>query len=158
MNKIYKDKPIKVPRFKESEGFYTTGKRSRIMSKIKSKNTKPELIFRKELFKRGIRYRVNVKNLPGAPDIANISKKFVVFIDGEFWHGYNWEIKKQKIKSNRRFWIPKIERNIQRDESTNQKLRDQGFKVFRFWEHQVKKDLKSCVDMVVNYINSMGNQ
>jgi DNA mismatch endonuclease, patch repair protein len=149
------DKRIEVPRFKESEGFYTTPKRSYIMSKIKGKNTIPELRFRQALFRTGVRYRINYKGLPGKPDIANKTKKFVVFIDGEFWHGYNWEEKKEKIKSNRSFWLPKIERNIQRDNENVKKLEDMGFKVFRFWGHEVKSDLERCIALVLDYLNTL---
>lgn len=95
-----------MPRFEESEGFYTTRERSRQMSRIRGKDTQPELMFRKALRAEGIGYRINVKTLPGKPDIANRSKGFVVFIDGGFWHGYNWKEKKRKIKSNRAFWDP----------------------------------------------------
>ena len=147
--------PIKVPRFKESEGFYTTEKRSKIMSKIKGKNTKPELLFRKSLWKAGVRFRVSEKSLPGKPDISNKSKKLVVFIDGEFWHGYNWEERKIKIKTNREFWIPKIERNMQRDEEVNYLLKEQGYIVFRFWESEIKKELDSAIAKVLHYLNSL---
>ena len=152
--KHIEEKPIKVPRFEESAGFYTTKKRSRLMGKIKGKNTKPEILFRKALYKKGVRFRINFKKLPGKPDIANISKKFVVFIDGEFWHGYNWEEKKTRIKANREFWIPKIERNMQRDRQNTAALLEMGFKVFRFWEHQIKKDLDGCVKQVVAYVEN----
>lgn len=122
------------------------------MATIKGKGTKPEIEFRKELWKAGIRYRVNYTRLPGRPDISNKVLKFVVFIDGEFWHGFNWEEKKLKIKTNRDFWIPKIERNMQRDHSYNLKLKEMGFKVFRFWGHEVKKELDKCVSHVVRHI------
>lgn len=154
MAKEYDEKPIKVPRFKESAGFYTTKQRSRIMSKIKGKNTKPELMFRRGLFKLGIRYRIDYTGLPGKPDISNKSKKFVVFIDGEFWHGYNWEEKKKKIKANREFWIPKIERNMQRDKENIRKLEGMGYRVFRFWEHEIKKNLDECLSQVLVYVGS----
>jgi DNA mismatch endonuclease (patch repair protein) len=124
------------------------------MSKIKGKNTKPELAFRKALTASGIRYRVNYKKLPGNPDISNKTRRFVVFIDGEFWHGYNWKEKKQRIKANREFWIPKIERNMQRDRENNQKLERMGFKVFRFWEHEIKKDLERCLAQVMEHIEN----
>ena len=148
----FDEKPIKVPRFEESAGFYTTKKRSKIMSKIKSVNTKPEIAFRRCLYNLGVRYRVNSKNLPGKPDISNRTKKFVVFIDGVFWHGFNWQEKKRKIKTNRNFWIPKIERNMQRDRENTLKLKEMGFKVFRFWDHQVKKDIDQCALEVMDYL------
>ncbi len=153
MIKKYKNTPIKVPRFEEAAGFYTTQERSLHMSKIKGKNTQPELTFRKALYAEGIRFRINVKKLPGKPDIANITKKFVVFIDGEFWHGFNWKEKRKKIKSNRKFWIPKIERNMQRDQENNRALEDLGFKVFRFWDHEIKNELEKCLEQVKNYLD-----
>lgn len=153
MIKKYKNIPIKVPRFEEAAGFYTTRERSLQMSKIKGKNTLPELTFRKALYAEGIRFRVNVKKLPGKPDVANVTKKFVVFIDGEFWHGFNWEEKKDKIKTNRKFWIPKIERNIQRDAQNNLILSRQGFTVFRFWQHEIEKELDSCVGKILRALN-----
>lgn len=148
----FKTKKIKVPRFKKELGFHTTTDRSALMSKIRSKETKQEISFRKELWKKGFRYRVNVKKLPGCPDIVINSKKTIVFIDGEFWHGYNWKDKKKKIKTNRKFWIPKIERNMQRDRENNIKLRKLGYKVFRFWEHQIKNNITKCVYKVTEYI------
>lgn len=153
MPKTYQNDPIKVPRFEESAGFYTTSARSKHMAKIKSKDTKPEIIFRKALYKKGIRYRIGFKKLPGKPDISNSAKMFVVFIDGEFWHGYNWQEKKDKIKTNRAFWIPKIERNMQRDTQNNEALEKMGFKVFRFWEHQIKKELDNCIEEVLRFLN-----
>ena len=153
MKKRYDNEPIKVPRFEEREGFYTTPKRSRMMAKIKGKNTKPEMAFRRALFAAGVRYRADVKGLPGKPDLANKSKKFVVFIDGEFWHGFNWEEKKEKIKSNRKFWIPKIERNMQRDREVNNELCKMGYRVFRFWDFEVKANLGACIKEVLDYLS-----
>ena len=149
-----KDGKIKVPRFNEEGGFYTTKKRSKIMGSIRGKNTKPELLFRKALWARGIRYRVNSKALPGTPDISIQKYKLAIFIDGEFWHGYNWDAAKDRLKTNRGFWIPKIERNMQKDAEVNAELREMGYTVFRFWEGEIKKDLKRCVNDVVGYIRS----
>ncbi len=144
---------IKVPRFKKENGFETTPKRSNTMSQIKSKNTKPEMLLRKELWHGGLRYRVNRKDLPGKPDISIKKYKLAVFVDGEFWHGYNWEEKKEKIKSNRKFWIPKIERNMQRDQENNQKLKEKGYKVIRYWAHEVKENVSACAEPINQYIN-----
>lgn len=148
----YSENKIKVLRFEEANGCYTTPERSKLMSKIKGKDTKPEILFRKELWKTGIRYRKHNKKLPGNPDISNEKLKFVIFIDGQFWHGYNWEDKKQKLKSNREFWIAKIERNMQRDEENNFKLKMLGYKVFRFWDHEVKKDIQKCITLINQYL------
>ena len=115
------------------------------MKKIRSVNTEPEQILRKELWKLGYRYRLNHKKLYGKPDIVLSKNKVIIFIDGEFWHGYKWENKKPKIKANREYWIKKIEGNIKRDKCNNLKLRRLGFIVLRFWEHQIRKDLSGCI-------------
>jgi len=148
----YDETKIKVPRFNEEFGFYTSKKRSKIMSKIRSKNTKPELQFRKALWHKNVRYRVNNKTLPGKPDVSIKKYKLAIFIDGEFWHGYNWDERKQKLKTNRNFWIPKIERNIQRDREVNYKLAEMGYTVFRFWTKEIKDNLNRCINDVLVYI------
>lgn len=153
----YEEHKIKVPRFNEESGFYTTRAKSKQMSKIRAKNTKPEMIFRKALWKTGYRYRVHSKKLIGKPDILLDKHKTIIFIDGDFWHGYNWKEKRDKIKSNRKFWIPKIERNMQRDLEVNLFLIENGYKVFRFWEWQIKKDLASCLEIVLNHLVSIKN-
>ena len=149
----YEEDKIIVPRFNEESGFYTTRARSRQMSKIRSKNTKPEIIFRKALWNAGYRYRINYKKFIGNPDIVLNRYKTIIFIDGDFWHGYNWKEKRDKIKSNRKFWIPKIERNMQRDREVNFLLKETGYKVFRFWEWEIKKDLTSCLSIVLNHLD-----
>ena len=145
---------IIVPRFKSENGFLTTPERSVLMSKISGVNTKPEQILRKELWKAGFRYRINYTKLPGKPDIVINKKKIIIFVDGEFWHGYNWKNKKNKIKANREFWLPKIERNIQRDKENNRLLTKIGFTVIRFWEHQIKNDLEECIKQIVSIANN----
>lgn len=141
----YEDNKIKVPRFNEASGFYTTKKRSKIMSKIRGKNTKPELLLRRALWAQGIRFRIDNKTLPGKPDISIKKYKLAIFIDGEFWHGYNWSERKKTIKTNREFWIPKIERNMQRDKEVLNQLNDLGFMVFRFWSKEITTDLQDQV-------------
>ena len=132
--------------------FITTAERSLLMSKIKAKNTKPEILFRKALWAAGVRYRVNVAQLPGKPDIVINKHKIVVFIDGDFWHGYNWEEIKGKIKSNRDYWVNKIERNMQRDAENNTSLQALGFTIIRFWDHEVLKGLGQCVNKVLEAV------
>lgn len=129
-------------------GFITDSERSELMAKIKSKDTKPELLLRKALWNRGIRYRINSKSLPGKPDLSIKKYKIVIFVDGEFWHGYNWKNKKQKINSNRRYWIKKIEGNIARDKKINEYYLKNKWKVFRFWGHQLFIELDKCVDEI----------
>lgn len=155
MPENYPEERIKVPRFNEESGFYTTPERSKIMGKIRGKNTKPELAFRKALWAAGYRYRIDYKKLIGKPDIALKKYKTVIFIDGEYWHGHNWEERKPRIKTNREFWIAKIERNIQRDKEVNFELKKSGYTVFRFWESKIKKELDVCIDQVISHLKSI---
>ncbi len=119
------------------------------MSRIRGTNTKPEIALRKALWALGFRYRLNVKRLPGKPDIVMRKYKLAIFVDGEFWHGNKWKEKKPKIKSNTEYWIKKIEGNITRDRLNNRKLKDQGFTVLRFWEQAIRKDIEKCVRRIV---------
>ena len=121
---------------------------ARNMRSNKSKDTKPELLLRRELLSRGMRYRKNCKELPGKPDIAFIKAKIAVFVDGKMWHGYDWEHQKNDFKSNRDFWIPKIESNIERDKKVTQELTVHGWQVIRFWDFEIKKDIESCIDRI----------
>ena len=88
---------------------------SKNMKAVHNKDSKIELMLRKELWNRGLRYRKNYRGLIGKPDIVFIGKKIAIFCDSEFWHGFDWETKKHEIKSRQEFWIPKIERTIERD-------------------------------------------
>lgn len=97
---------------------------------------------------------MNSKKLPGKPDVSIQKYKLAIFIDGEFWHGYNWDEKKETIKSNRKFWIPKIERNMQRDKEVNQKLAEMDYTIFRFWEKEIKNELDNCINDVLVFITS----
>lgn len=141
----YDPTKIKVPRFEEAAGFYTTAERSAMMKRIRSKNTKPEVALRKVIWHLGFRYRCHDPTLPGKPDLAFRGLKIAVFVDGDFWHGHDWEAKKQRLKTNANFWIPKIERNIQRDQEVNAALADRGWQVVRIWEHELKKEFGSTV-------------
>lgn len=118
------------------------------MRQVKNKDSAIELALRKELWSRGLRYRKNVKTVYGKPDIAFIGKKVAVFCDSEFWHGYAWEITQDDFQSKRDFWIPKIERNIQRDKEVNEKLRSEGWIVLRFWGREIKRDPGACADLI----------
>jgi len=149
---IYEEPKIIVPRFSEESGFYTTKKRSKMMSKIRGKNTKAELLFRKALWRQNVRYRVDNKKLPGKPDVSIQKYKLAIFIDGEYWHGYDWDERKHKIKTNKGFWVPKIERNMQRDRQVNRQLNNMGYTVFRFWEKEIKNELNKCINDVLVYI------
>lgn len=139
---------------KSKHGFETTSERSGLMRKIKSKGTGPEKALRKLLWNAGVRYRKNVKKLPGSPDLVIQKHKLAIFIDGEFWHGHKWNEKKQRIKSNKEYWIPKIEKNIARDYETNQKLEYMGYKVIRFWQHEIEQNPAMCCLRVIKEIEN----
>jgi DNA mismatch endonuclease (patch repair protein) len=115
------------------------------MSRIKSQDTSIEIMLRKALWHKGIRYRKNFKILPGKPDIVIPKYKIVIFCDGELWHGKDWNIKKRSFKTNSDFWISKIEKNIERDYEIDSKLFKQGWIVFHFWGKEIKKSLSACV-------------
>jgi len=116
------------------------------MTKIRSKNTKVEILLRKELWKRNMRgFRLHY-NLPGKPDIVYTRKKLIIFVDGDFWHGYNW--KKLGKVPPRKYWWKKINKNMERDKKHNKQLRKQGWKVIRVWEHEVAKDIKRVIKKI----------
>ena len=127
---------------------HTPEQRKRNMQAVRNKDSKIEVLLRKELWARGLHYRKNVKTVFGHPDIAFIGKRIAVFCDSEFWHGYDWENRKEDIKSNREFWIPKIERNMQRDIEVNDHLKEMGWTVLRFWGRDIKKNVSDCVDII----------
>lgn len=130
----------------------TKQQRSKIMSHIRSKNTSLELYFRKLLSKNGFRgYRLHYKIL-GTPDIVFVSKKIAIFIDGDFWHGYNW--KKLHKTPPKKYWQAKIERNIARDKRYTRQLKKEGWTVLRFWEHEIKKNPEKCLKRVTVAFNT----
>ena len=112
--------------------------RSWNMSAIKGKDTKPEMIVRKYLFSRGLRFRVQVRRLPGKPDIVLPKYKTAIFVNGCFWHGHEGCKYFRLPKSNVEFWKEKIERNLERDKESMQALFDLGWKVIRVWECELR--------------------
>lgn len=127
------------------------------MRQVKNKDSDIEICLRKELWQRGIRYRKNVRRVYGNPDIVFMGLKVAVFCDSEFWHGYNWDERKTDFKSNQDFWIPKIERNIERDKEVNEKLKSEGWIVLRFWGKEIKKETKKCADRIENALKERKN-
>lgn len=118
------------------------------MQQVKCKDSEIELLLRNALKQKGLRYRKNVKSVFGHPDIAFVGKKVAVFCDSEFWHGYDWERRKEDFKVRQDFWIPKIERNMQRDKEVTEKLEAEGWIVLRFWGKEIKTDAASCADKI----------
>lgn len=121
--------------------------RPEIMSRIKSKNTPIEMRIRKELFKRGHRYRIHDKTVFGKPDIVFKKLKIAIFCDSAFWHGKKF-LEGERFKTNIDFWETKIKRNIERDEEVNKRLKSEGWTVLRFWDFDIKKRLDFCIDAI----------
>ena len=124
----------------------TPEQRSYCMSRVKGKDTSIERVVRSELHRRGYRFRKHVKGLPGRPDVVFVRQRVLVFIDGDFWHGYRFPAWQERLPP---FWREKISRNRRRDRRNFAKLRALGYKVIRLWEHQIKKDLDGCIGRVV---------
>lgn len=128
----------------------TKEQRHKNMKNIRCKDTKIEVILRKALWKKGYRYRKNYNKLPGKPDIVLTKYKIVIFCDGEFFHGKDWEVLKLKLENsnNSNFWINKISSNIKRDEEVNKRLLLEGWTVIRFWGNDIKKHLDECIKII----------
>lgn len=135
---------------------HTKEQRWKNMHAIKNKDSQIEVMLRKELWRKGLRYQKNSKKVFGKPDIVFLGKKFAVFCDSEFWHGYNWEERKKDFKSHQEFWIPKIERNMQRDIEVTKKLQNDGWTVLRFLCKDIKKYTKQCADVIERAVKDNG--
>ena len=128
----------------------TAEQRKKNMQHIKSKDTKIEVLLRKELWKRGYRYRKNYSKLPGKPDIVLTKYKIAIFCDSEFFHGKDWEVLKPRLEkgNNSDYWLKKISRNRERDDEINKQLLFQGWTVIRFWGKDILKNLDECIKVV----------
>jgi DNA mismatch endonuclease (patch repair protein) len=120
------------------------------MSQVKSKDTNLEKAMRSALHASGLRFRKHIKTLPGKPDIVFPNAKVAVFIDGDYWHGYRFPVWEHKLSS---FWREKIRKNRERDQKNFRKLRRTGWRVIRIWQHEIKKDIASCVARVISLVN-----
>lgn len=127
----------------------TKEQRSKNMRAIKSKDTKIEVILRKALWHKGIRYRKNFKVCSCHPDIVITKYKVAIFCDGDFWHGKK---SKYTVKTNAQFWNEKIKRNIERDLENTIELRDNGWTVLRFWESDIKNNFDKCISIIIENI------
>lgn len=118
--------------------------------------TAHEVLLRRELWQQGLRYRKNVADLPGKPDIVFLGAKVAVFCDGDYWHGKDWEARKAKLAtgSNPEYWIKKIERNMERDRQNVVALEAEGWAVIRLWESEIKKDSRGAVNRVAKLLAS----
>ncbi|PKM87302.1 MAG: very short patch repair endonuclease [Firmicutes bacterium HGW-Firmicutes-10] len=127
--------------------------RSNNMRAIRSKDTSIELMLRKELWRRGLRYRVNCKDVYGKPDILFVKAKVAIFCDGDFWHGKDYNENTFARSDNSEFWNNKIIRNMERDRIVDHELSKQGYKVLRFWESDIVKNLNDCCGIVIRVVN-----
>lgn len=136
----------------------TPEQRTKNMKAVKSSGTQIEKLLAKVLWKNGLRYRKNDKTVFGKPDFTFKGLKIAVFCDSEFWHGKDWEQRKYDFKSNQAFWIAKIERNIQRDKVVNERLKEDGWTVLRFWGKDIEKDTYSCMLKIKNEVVKRQNE
>ena len=120
-------------------------KRSEIMSKIRSKKTKPELMIKELLDNRIFRYQPN--GITGKPDFGNKKRKIAIFIDGCFWHGCPKHCRMPK--SREKYWVPKIQKNMERDSRYTKELKRRGWTVMRLWEHEVRENPDKCRDKIM---------
>ncbi|HUU81946.1 MAG TPA: very short patch repair endonuclease [Phycisphaerae bacterium] len=123
----------------------TREQRSFCMSRVKGKDTKIEQRVRSALHRRGLRFRKHVATLPGKPDVVFLARRVVVFIDGDFWHGYRFPAWEHTLS---RFWRRKIAETRVRDQRNFRCLRRAGWRVIRLWQHQIEEDLNACLDRI----------
>lgn len=135
----------------------TPSQRSKLMSKIKGKDTKEEVRLAKALWHKGYRYRKHNKSIIGTPDLSFKNLKIAIFIDGEFFHGKNWDNIEKRPKSNSEFLKKKIERNIDRDKEVTEYLQTHNWTVLRFWSEDIKKTLHTVVKRIVETIEEKKN-
>ncbi len=131
----------------------TPAQRSYCMSRVKGKDTGLEVSVRSALHRRGLRFRKHVKDLPGKPDVVFTKARVVVFVDGDFWHGYRFPSWEHKVAP---FWQKKIGETRERDRRNFRKLRRAGWTVLRLWQHQVKRDIDGCADRIAGLVNATG--
>ena len=131
---------------------------SKRMSHVKTKRNSAEIMIAKSLWHRGYRYILNYKALPGSPDIALTKYRIAIFIDGEFWHGKDFEQRKTKLKNNKDYWIEKIQENIDRDLKNDKLLRQMEWYPIHFWSNDVIKYCNQCVEEVICLIDDINNQ
>ena len=121
----------------------------------KKYGTIPELLLRRALWRSGYRYRKNVPEILGNPDLVFIGPRVVVFCDGDFWHGKSWQSRREKlvIGHNPNYWVAKIEHNMKRDKQTSRQLEEEGWRVIRVWESDIKRDLDNVVKRITQTLH-----
>lgn len=126
---------------------------SRMMSAVKNKDSRAELLLRSELWIRGCRYRKNFSKVFGRPDVAFLKARVAVFVDGDFWHGNAWRLRgltslEDMFPTRTEWWVNKIAGNMERDRRVTQRLHDEGWLVLRYWESRVLVDAKRVANEV----------
>lgn len=134
---------------------------SRMMASVRSKDSKAEIALRRELHRRGLRYRIHERAVFGHPDLVFAKAKIAVFVDGDFWHGNAWRVRgldclEDLFPNNTEFWVKKISHNIERDFLVNKTLADQGWQVVRVWESEIIQDIQSVSDRVESVVRREG--
>lgn len=132
----------------------TTTKRSEIMRTIRSRDTGPEITLRSALHRRGFRFRVCRKDLPGTPDIVFVRQRLAVFVHGCFWHQHNQCRDGRLPKSRRDYWEKKLHSNVERDKRNNSRLREMGWRVVEIWECEIRDRLESVVCELTNILEA----
>jgi len=126
----------------------------------KKADTASEMRLRRVLWRAGCRYRTNLGELPGRPDVVFTRARLAVFCDGDFWHGKAWEERRTKLAqgTNADYWLAKIERNMERDARSNERLERDGWTVLRFWESQIQNDVEAVVAEVLEILDARGHR
>ena len=135
---------------------HTPEQRRRNMQAVRNKDSQIESALRKALWHKGYRYVKNCPKVFGHPDIVFTKRKIAIFCDSEFWHGHDWENRKADFKSRQDFWVPKIERNIERDREVTSKLEAGGWIVLRFWGKSIKNELDAVVSEIEEALKNRG--
>lgn len=131
---------------------FTKEKRSKIMSKIKGKDTRPEKVVRSLLHQMGYRFRLHRRDLPGNPDIVLPKHKKVIFVHGCFWHGHDGCPRAKRPSTNKKFWNEKLTKNIERDKKNQKELLKLGWQPLVVWQCQIK-DLENLNEKIIHFIN-----
>lgn len=137
---------------KHPKSYDSTPEARKRMSKVKLKGGKAETVLAKALWQQGYRYQKNDKRLPGSPDIAILKYRIAVFVDGEFWHGKDWKMRKDRLRRNREYWIEKIEENMARDIRNDRLLMQIGWTPVHFWEKEVVKGPSTCIEEIEDMV------
>lgn len=139
---------------KHPKAYDSTPETRKRMSQVKLKNGDAEQLLAKRIWHLGYRYRKNDRRLPGSPDIAILKYRIAVLVGGEFWHGKDWDKRKERLQRNREYWITKIEENMNRDVRVDNELRKLGWRPIHFWAKDVIKDSDACIAEIVKLLKT----